>query len=135
MSRTILVVEDSALIAMAVATELERAGHRVLGPAVANAPALELARQRRPDLALVDIDLQGGDSGSELVRALHAELGVPSVFVTGQGDEASGDIAGALGVLSKPFKLAALRETVVQALAYVDGGETPVSDGGRVRWF
>jgi len=133
-SRTILVVEDSALIAMAVATELERSGHRVLGPAVANAPALELARKTPPDLALVDIDLQGGDSGAELVRVLHAELGVSSVFVTGQGAEASADIAGALGVLAKPFKLAALRETVVQALAYAEGGEIPAT-GGRTRWF
>ena len=134
MSRTILVVEDNMLIAMAVATELERAGHRVLGPAVAHEPALALARETMPDLALVDIDLQEGDSGFELARALHEELGVRSVFVTGQTDEASADIAGALGVLAKPFKLAALRETVVKALAYADGGEIPVS-GRRMWWF
>ena len=135
----ILIAEDNSLIAMAMATGLEAAGHVVVGPAAANAPALEAARAEVPDLALVDIDLQGGDSGFELAARLRAELGVPCLFVTGQlgeaiAHEAEGCGCAALGALGKPFRIAALLGAVEQALEYARGGRVPES-GRQLRWF
>ena len=141
----ILIAEDNSTIAMAMATGLETAGHTVVGPAVANAPALAAARASPPDLALVDIDLQGGDSGFDLAERLNGELGVPCLFVTGQLGEAIAHEAGcreggarpcaALGALGKPFRIAVLLEAVEQALAYAKGGGVPESGGRQLRWF
>ena len=140
----ILIAEDNSLIAMAMATSLERAGHEVVGPVVANAPAMAAARETPPDLALVDIDLQGGDSGFDLAASLHVELGVPSLFVTGQLGEAiergasigSGDGHGcpALGALGKPFRMPLLLAAVEGALRYARGEGVPESSR-QLRWF
>ena len=54
----VLVVEDEAIIAYCSAAMLEDAGYAVLGPAHTSAEALELARGKRPDVALIDIDLE-----------------------------------------------------------------------------
>ena len=136
----ILIAEDNALISMAMATGLERAGHTIVGPAVANAPAMAAARETRPDLALVDIDLQGGDSGFDLAVELLEELGVPSLFVTGQLGEAvgahetPGRPCAALGALGKPFRIPVLLEAVEAAIGYAGGGGVPAS-GRQLRWF
>ena len=131
---TILIVEDNALIAMAMAESLERAGHRVVGPAASNGPALEAARAAAPDLALVDVDLAGGDCGFDLALTLREELGVPSLFVTGQLGEACAHGSGALGALGKPFRISVLLDAVGRALEYAHGGAVPES-GRQLRWF
>ncbi len=132
--KRILIVEDNVTIAMAMVMELESSGYEVAGPAVTNAQALELARADPVDLALVDVDLHGGDSGVELVGTLHRELGVPCLFVTGQGTQASEPVPGAFGVLAKPFKIRALRAAVAGALDYAGGGPRPAAEE-RVVWF
>jgi DNA-binding NarL/FixJ family response regulator len=50
---------------------LENAGYAVLGPAHTSAEALELARSKRPDVALIDIDLEIPEAGIGLARQLH----------------------------------------------------------------
>ena len=55
-----LVVEDELLIAMDLELLLQRHGWRVLGPATTLAEALRLlAAGRTPDVALLDLNLQG----------------------------------------------------------------------------
>ena len=54
----VLIVEDAAIIAYCSAAVLEDAGHEVLGPADTSQAALELVRHRKPDVAVVDIDLE-----------------------------------------------------------------------------
>lgn len=53
----ILIVEDEALIAELIVEHLEEAGHSIIGPAATAEEALALCRHRRPDLAILDIDL------------------------------------------------------------------------------
>lgn len=59
----ILVAEDEPLIAYCLASELERAGHTVIGPAHFSAEALACSRALAPQLALVDIDLESNLTG------------------------------------------------------------------------
>ena len=132
--RRILVAEDNVMIGLVVTADLERAGYAVDGPFMRNAQALDAANAARPDLALVDIDLQGGDSGIDLARALRAEFGVPSVFVTGQAGPAKAARDDALGVLIKPFRGSVLIETVAAALELAAGGAKPDDAHGRI-WF
>ena len=64
-----LLIEDQALIGMALEATLEDAGFRVAGPFMSNAEALAWLDQHTPDLALLDVLLKDGPCTS-LVRAL-----------------------------------------------------------------
>ena len=108
----ILVVEDEPMIACAVALELQDAGHEVIGPAYSVEEAHALAAATPPQLGLIDINLAGHDEGVELARRLRSELGMHSLFVSGQIAQARANADAALGVLSKPFRFEALAAIV-----------------------
>ena len=55
-----LVLEDQALIGMALEASLEEAGFRVAGPFMSNRETLDWLEDNAPDLALVDILLRDG---------------------------------------------------------------------------
>lgn len=131
---TILIAEDNAMVGMMMQMDLEAAGYRVLGPFARNAPAIEAAEAERPALALLDIDLAGGDSGIDLAAVLCERWDVPCLFVTGQGVDAASARDLALGVLTKPFRSDALVAAVDAALRVVSGGEAP-PDAEAVAWF
>ena len=59
----ILIVEDEALVAMSMELVLEDHGHEVVDIADDLASAILAATHFRPELALVDMRLAGGDSG------------------------------------------------------------------------
>jgi DNA-binding NarL/FixJ family response regulator len=67
------------------AREQERLVDRGRGRDHADATALE-QRARRPDLALVDVQLRG-ESGVELARKLSEELHAPAVILVSMRDE------------------------------------------------
>lgn len=110
----VLVVEDEAIIAYCSAAMLEDAGHAVLGPAHTVGQALELARTRQPEVALVDIDLETPGAGIGLASQLRAQYGTAIVFMTGRMEALDhSDIAG--GVISKPYDPAELPAIVASA--------------------
>ena len=111
----VLIVEDEAIIAYFSAAVLEDAGHTVLGPAHTVAAALELARKRRPEVALVDIDLEIPGAGIGLAQQLRAHYDTAVVFTTGQHDAAHAHSDAAVGVLTKPFDPADLPNVVACA--------------------
>ena len=117
----ILVVEDEPMIACALAMELQDAGHEVLGPAYTVEEAQALAFASPPQLGLIDINLAGHDEGIELARRLRAELGVYSLFVSGQIAQARANADAALGVLPKPFRFEALA-AIIEAAAELMAG-------------
>jgi CheY-like chemotaxis protein len=78
-----LIVDDSLHFLQAARSLLEREGVSVVGVALSGAEALERARELRPDVLLLDIDL-GGESGLALARrlALQPELARSRVILT-----------------------------------------------------
>jgi two-component system, response regulator PdtaR len=111
----LLIVEDDPLIGPAMKAVLQNVGHDVIGPLKSAAKAARLAERERPDLALIDYNLAGGENGVSLARTLKEQYGIPSLLVTGyehRGDEAR-DVA--IGCLAKPFKPEALIDAVTTA--------------------
>ena len=78
----VLIAEDEALILMQLEFLIEDAGHPVVGTAATSDEAIALARETRPDLVFVDLQLRGGSSGLDIVRALRDEAAMVLVFVT-----------------------------------------------------
>jgi two-component system, response regulator PdtaR len=120
----ILVAEDDALVACALALQLQAAGHRVLGPAASLEQAEDLARDEHPDFALVDIDLHRKGDGVILARALKT-AGVLSLFMTGRPNAARAAADAALGVISKPYDPGDIDQSLAVVQSMIGGGAAP----------
>ncbi|WP_207459903.1 response regulator [Azospirillum sp. SYSU D00513] len=130
----LLVVEDDPLIGPAVKAVLENAGYTVVGPLRDAAKAMRLAIREKPDLALVDVFLAGGETGLTLARRLKEELSLPSLLVTGFDHRADEARDFAVGVLRKPFTPDALSASV-GAVAELLGGLRPSSIPSSLELF
>lgn len=108
MSATVLVVEDNPANMKLAAFLLGKAGYRVLQAAAA-AEGLELARQHRPDLVLMDIQLPGMDglAATRLLKEDAATRDIKVVALTAfamAGDEGKIRAAGCDGYIAKPIR-------------------------------
>lgn len=109
--RRVLVIEDEPEVAAAVEQLLGDAGAIILGPVGTVAEALALlARDQRPDAAVLDLNLRG-ELALPVADRL-AALGVPFVVTTGYG--AIGDLTDhpRMRVLSKPYASATLAQAI-----------------------
>ena len=100
----ILVVDDDQRIVKLVQLYLEKDGYRVL-VAHDGLEALRLARQRRPDLVVLDLLLPDLD-GLDVCRILRAESKVPIIMLTAkttEEDRLTGLDVGADDYVTKPF--------------------------------
>src|SRR6266496_6194225 len=105
MSRTILLVDDDALMRRSLAFHMEQAGYKVHTAANAE-DAISLAQRTPIDQVILDIGLPGMD-GLEALRELRrATQNLPVVFLTGRRrefDEVLGLELGADDYITKPF--------------------------------
>ena len=107
----ILIVEDDPLLAETVKSLVEL-NPRFQVTALANdlASALAAVDDRRPDLALVDLQLANGSSGYAVAARLH-DFGIACLFTTARSPGfAVRDLA--IGCLQKPYR----EEDLVRAL-------------------
>lgn len=107
----ILIVEDEPLLATTLKQLIElNPRFQVTSIADDLATALEAVEERRPDLALIDLQLARGSTGFSVAVKLN-ELGIACLFTTGKAPPfAMPDLA--LGCLAKPYT----EEDVVRAL-------------------
>ena len=117
--RTVLVVDDDTVLLSALERDLRARGLTVL-PAPTADRALEIARTRRPDCALVDLCI-GDDSGIDLLRELKTVLpDLLVVLLTGYGAVQNAVDAfhgGAVDFLQKPVGGLQLMQALEKALA------------------
>jgi DNA-binding response OmpR family regulator len=121
--KTLLIVEDEVLAAMALRDELEDAGYHVLDLTGRHQEALVMARECRPDLALVNIQLQGRDDGIALAAQLKT-MGIPVLFISGQVSRAQSARTVAIGSLPKPYSTAEMVQAVNYLMAHMLGDES-----------
>ena len=127
----ILVVDDDRLVLATVVHGLTHAGFDILD-ADNGDDAILLARQHRPDLALLDIRMDGM-SGYDVAHYLREALQIPFLFLSAFSDEATLariQALGALALLVKPLDIAQLVPAVASALEVVRAQSTGASGGG-----
>lgn len=98
----VLVVEDSWEVATGLTGLLNAWGADVIGPAATAADALRLISERAVDVALVDINLRGGELAHTLIDRLH-DRGIRVVVASGYADVSVAHEKVA-AILRKPMK-------------------------------
>ncbi len=112
--RRILVVEDQALVAMALDDMLIDLGCVVVGPALNLPTAIDLASREILDGAVLDINLS--DERSFPVALVLGDRSVPFLFATGYGERGLETPFTDAPVLTKPYSLASLERSLRDVL-------------------
>jgi two-component system, response regulator PdtaR len=119
MPTRIIVAEDDSVIRMDLKEELQRQGYLVVGDAGDGQSAVNLARELRPDLVVMDIRMPEMDGISAAEILTREKLG-PVVLLTAYSDQELIDRASNAGVIhyvTKPWRASDLRPAIEIALS------------------
>ena len=90
----VLIVEDERIIAMATSVNLKRMGCTVVGTAPTGLEALDKIAQRRPDVVLMDIMLEGSMDGIETAHQIRqSNPALPIIYCSAYTDNGTKDRA------------------------------------------
>lgn len=82
----IVIADDEALICMDLREMLEEAGHEVVGIGSDGVEALDLVKEKKPDLVILDVKMPRLD-GIQAARMIAHDNLAPVVLLTAFGDE------------------------------------------------
>jgi CheY-like chemotaxis protein len=89
LNRSVLVVDDEAIIAQLWCIQMEMMGLDVCGTAETANDAVTLAQEHRPAIVLMDMRLRGKQDGVDAALAIHASVGSRVIFITGSQEPAT----------------------------------------------
>ena len=115
----ILVVEDEAIVATGIQNMLKSLGYAVSAVASSGKDAIKKAAEKRPDLVLMDIVLEGDIDGIEAAEQIRTRFNIPVVYLTAYADEATvqrAKMTAPYGYLLKPFNERELHAAIEIAL-------------------
>ena len=121
-TKTILVVEDNALNMKLVKSLLKIGKHEMLEAPDAET-GITLARDKKPDLILMDIQLPGMDglTATRIIKEDPSVKDIPVVAFTSfamEGDEEKAMEVGCAGYITKPLDTQNFLKTVESYLRY-----------------
>lgn len=115
----VVIVEDEFLVALQLEDILTDQGYKVVATVPDLAAACALAQPA--DIALVDLNLRDGPTGTEIARLLSERFNARIIYVTASCGQIGTPARTAVGVVHKPFS----REIIEAAVAYaLDGGSS-----------
>lgn len=120
MAYKVLVCDDARSQRSLMCAALEKGGYEILGQAQDGKEAVELYKELRPDLVMLDITMPVMGGMEALKEILQADSCAKVVMVSAMGQQAQEKEAirmGAKGAVCKPFRNEKLLETVKKALA------------------
>ena len=82
----ILIVEDEVIVAENLSRKLENLGYVIVRIAVSGSEAGEMALKFRPQLLLMEINLQGELDGIETVSKIKIHHDIPVIYLTAHSD-------------------------------------------------
>lgn len=105
--RRIMIVEDETIVALDLETRLKTFHFDVVSSVTTGEEAVREAEEKRPDLILMDINLDGQIDGVEAAGTIRRRFGIPIIFLTAWGDQTTLDRAKETepyGYIIKPFE-------------------------------
>ncbi|MEO0403440.1 MAG: response regulator, partial [Bacteroidota bacterium] len=119
MSVKILVTEDESIVRKDIERSLKKLGYDVIASADTGEKAIELAKEVKPDLALMDIMLKGDMTGIEAAAQIKKFHDIPVIFLTAYADETTlnrAKITEPHGYILKPFKEIDIHTSIEMAM-------------------
>jgi len=116
----IFIVEDEAPVTNLIRTFLTRTGFAVAGSATRGEESIGQIEQSKPDLVLMDINLEGDLDGIQTAQLVSVRFETPVIFLTGLSDDETlrrSQDAQAFGYLLKPFDQDDLKAAIDLALS------------------
>lgn len=119
MDKKIMIVDDAAFMRMMIKNSLSTKGYENTLEAADGAEALEMYKNEKPDLVIMDITMPNMD-GLEALKAIRAhDAGAKIVMCSAMGQESMVVEAircGAQDFIVKPFKADRILQTVAKIL-------------------
>jgi PAS domain S-box-containing protein len=115
----ILIVEDEKIVAWDIQERLQSLGYTIVDQATSGAAAIAAATQGKPDLVLMDIQLQGEMDGIEAAQIIYRTCNIPVIYLTAHSDDrtlAAAVGSSPFGYVLKPFQARELHSTIQIAL-------------------
>ena len=103
----ILIVEDAQLIAVHLQKILQNANYDVIGRAASYEEAMAICKKAVPDLALMDIMIDGDKDGIETAQEIKSLYNIPIIYLTALTDGSTIERAkqtNPYGYIMKPFQ-------------------------------
>lgn len=114
----VVIAEDEAIVRLDLKEIMEEEGYEVVGETGRGDEAVELVRQHRPDLAILDVKMPGAD-GLTAAREINAERLCAVLILTAFSQRdliEQARNAGALAYLVKPFQKSELLPAIEMAI-------------------
>jgi DNA-binding LytR/AlgR family response regulator len=111
----ILVVEDEMIIGAKISMQLTSLGYEVTGILPRGEEAIQHAKENKPDIILLDINLKGKLDGIETAIELQHQAAIPIIYITANSDEATFNRAKSTkpyAFITKPFKQLDLQRAI-----------------------
>ena len=124
MSRTVVIVDDTAFMRLRLKNIMESNGYEVIGEGMDGEQAIELYKQHKPSLVTMDITMPKMDGISAVKEILAYDAGAAIIMVSAMGQKAlvmEALSAGAKDFVLKPFQ----PDRVSEALAKVNQETEP----------
>lgn len=119
MKTRVMVVEDERIVALNLKQRLAKLGYDISTMATLGKQALEQIESNRPDIVLMDINIEGQIDGIETASRIPEEYHIPIIYLTAYSEQATLERARATkpyGFLLKPFSERELHATIQMAL-------------------
>ena len=116
---SVLIVEDEAIVSKDIQQSLKKLGYTIAGACSKAEDAIMAAKERAPDLVLMDIMLKGSKTGIEAAEIIRKTTNIPTVFLTAYADENTlekAKRAEPYGYILKPFRENELRSVIEVAV-------------------
>ncbi len=108
----VLVAENDVHVAHALELTLGDLGYEVCGTVRTAREAVRLAEKLRPDVALVDVGLDGLGDGLVATQHLARRMALPVIVCSAHASGSDAAAAGAAAFLAKPFRVEQLRSAL-----------------------
>ncbi len=120
MSKTVLVVDDTAFMRMTLKNMLEKNGYEVVGEGEDGAKGVDLYKQLKPSLVTMDITMPNMDGITAIKEILSFDPNAKVIVVSAMGQKSlviEALNAGAKDFVVKPFQ----PDRIAEALAKIGG--------------
>ena len=100
----VLIAEDDLIMADLLESTLTNAGYEVCGIASTVGKAVQLGERHKPDLAVLDLKLAEGGSGTDIATSLKRQGHVGVLYATGHSRTTGLTILDGEACITKPYR-------------------------------